>query len=777
MPRTIAETGRIQKQFGGISTFDHARTVPPNRAIRAENVTIENGEIRKRIGFKAWDDDWDPYGFGQIEGLFGLLAQQESTGTMRSYGVVKHLAHPLYDDSLVQFWLWQSQTAGWELPSNTAIINDFSIGTLMTTRTALITKTGQSGMKVELSGDAADVSPIYDAIALITDGARYAYKTPVTDAVLYRCGMPAPTTFTQSVTVAGLGDKHPSGTYQFCVTVCNLALQEHGKYADSTGIVRPAWWTVNSANGEDPGLESNPVPVPLVTTTDLVVDVATDYVKLVFTAVDRELHPWTSIRVYRRRTDSGAEESTFRHVATFAHPELGSRWGIFTPNPVTKIGDVYTVTINGDAINTTPATTGTWAFPPLRNYVPERMDYFARSGSRGYWGRSGEFTAYYSDASGPLSGGHIEAISRETIGTFDGPLSGIFAFFQQVIFGTPTGLNVLTGNFPSQSNVGVWTNAKLNPGGFRFEPQAVDDGPVLNGTGSHVIADNTLYYISQNGMVAYNGRVAINVSTDIQADLTSFSATVDIMSKAQLAHDPVRHIIYMLVRKPQLYPDEDVSSVDSQYVKSRIFCYHYRNKNPETGLGEWTQFDQIGPGALNTAGSPVNTTRRDRYSAIAMRHFTDRPPHLAIGHRAPSQEGTPGTYMSYRDAVVMEQIDGEFKDTHNGPDNGAEGTDGVSGRWEGGRSDWGLPDRLKDFWKITVKVASTSSAGDNLSVGFQVDGSADQLSAFNPNTFPTYEIPVGWAGTELALVFAWTDSSDDINILAATINQEALGAS
>jgi len=783
-------TKGVRVPFGGINSHDDPRSVPIYAALQAQNVILLYGRIKVREGFKAWNGDWQqvftPYNGGQIEGLFSWLARDfnESTIAFRSFGVLKLAIDPAY--TLGAFRVWNRDFAtpdfGWNVP-----INDKTDSEILTTDVVNFQKVGQAAKLL-----AGNNMPEYDTTVFMLDRSARAHKTngvgttadvatPGTSSAarVVRVGLSKPSVVQSTWATAsnGAGNNHPQGTYEYVVSVANEALNPNEEY----GVI-----------GSDPGLESNSVPTAVpyfdgASGVQIGVGVSE---KLTFniTCPDYELEPWTCIRLYRRRV-SGVEETTFRHVHTVGRTGLSG----YTFTVDTEVSGLHTFDVGSSATDASMAAAGPFAFAPLRNSPPQFMSHFAKFSGRGWYARSYENKLYYSDIEDTLSGGNIESISNEFIGPFNGPITMLAQYFNSLLIGTPTSLSVLTGTYRSKTNQDVWTGNTIQNTGYTLDEMEIDRGPVLYGVGNTVEADQILYFVSREGLEAYNGRVAISVSRPVFEDLKTFATdsggTIqEIMRKSQLAHDPVRNIIYMLVRRDIQYTDEVISSTspfdgtDATYVKSRIYCYHYRESDPENNqLGRWTVFDQIGPGALDKTLTAVNDDRRDRYSSIAMRSYESQPPNLCLGHRAPTTEGddTPGDpvdydYLSYRHAVVMEQDQATFADSHfDGKGGGI--TDGRSYRWQSGKETFGMLDLFKRFWFLKAQVASSSASETSLDVGFSVDDGTETFVSINPATLVNPEIQIGWTGRQLSVIFRGEDSSDDTEITGFAVDMEPIG--
>ncbi|MHC4403766.1 MAG: hypothetical protein ACYTG0_29260, partial [Planctomycetota bacterium] len=352
---------------------------------------------------------------------------------------------------------------------------------------------------------------------------------------------------------------------------------------------------------------------------------------------------WTHVRVYRRDITAGRVEATWRFLVQFS--KFGTQLEQVSPT-------VYRLIIDSTAGDPpSEATANAFDYAPVRNYPPQKMHYFVEFSGRGYYANNAEPYVYYTDVVNVASGGNFESISGEYLPIFSEPISLLATYFGQLIIGTPSGLNLMSGVLVTPTNKTTALGESV-PAGSESIQEITCDGPVRHGTGDFIVADNIFYYISERGLMRYDGRDVHNVTLAIAKELEDFSGELpgglpavpspipegeSIFTGAQLAHDPVRHIIYLLVRRPTTINDAFGWELDSTLTLGRIWCYHYRNTDPETGFGHWTTFFQAGPGS---------TSQRDRTSAIDVRVPTTGEPRLAI---AANHD------LAYREAVYVEQ--------------------------------------------------------------------------------------------------------------------------
>jgi hypothetical protein len=436
-----------------------------------------------------------------------------------------------------------------------------------------------------------------------------------------------------------------------------------------------------------------------------------------------------------------------------------------TPNEVGAVavtGDHYKIELTENSHVLQASGNGAFDYMPTRNHVPENMRYFALWSGRGFWARDYEPLVYHTDVWNPLAGGHPECLSGDFLPAVDSPVTLLAEYGDALIIGTDGGVYAVAGVISSYTNTAAARLEELPPHSAVITRTPGELGPVSKGTGSYVVADGILYFITRHGLARYEGpevRPQL-VGLAVQSLLPS-STTVSPLSNSMLAHDPVKHIIYMLVRELKAAAEADArysgdTAGTTGQVESYIYAYSYRERDPRTGFGQWTLLGDIGV----TANSGGNDRR---YSAIGMRHPIGAAPRLLVGVRC--QQAAP---LDVNDADVYSE------DPDSSADNGCEASPAASATvpwsWESGNWDLGMPERKKNIHHLTAKIKDNSGSAATLNVAESLDGATYQ-SASHKEDKTRVEKSIGGLAEQISVKFSG-DSILDTEVFGYAIDAE-----
>ena len=725
MPRTLSTVRRISRLFGspfrGIAEHIHPKLLRPNYAEHLDQVYLQGGAVAPRKAFKDITTTEAHFATHTCIGLHGFLQRDpaaSSTPVIRSIdlafmkhnstGVVKLHVHNA-DDDATQFATMR--TFGTSDASNGTHVNFFDVGI-----------TGREVTNKNI--------PAYTAMIYMLDGDTRMLKTSGNQLsstyFLWPIGIKAPTTVSFAEVNTG-GSFQAGDSYAFAVSLCNR-------------FVAP-----DTASLHDPGQEGNATfepALPAASGTDQTYQTFTsgsaNKAELTITVPNgntvagAEDDFWTHARLYRRKS----EETTWKFVGNFnRHADYAETGDLAT---LTDLGSFqYKLTDLGPGGSddySVALSTGAYDYAPTRNNVPGGMHYFAAYRGRGFWASKYKRFVYYSDPVGALTGGNYEAISNEFLPPFKGTVSMLAAFQDSLVIGTPNTISPMRGNLSSHTNASVARTESIGVFFPDLDEFRVDFGPVENGTGSNVVADDLLYFVSARGMSVWTGSKVIDVSKALRAE-TGFTLSSTYMSSAMLAHDPEQHIVFFLVK-------------DSSWSgASTVYCYHYRNIDPETRVGAWTAW---GSSAFHKAGSSdsgidqiaISKTTAGRQSLMMNRlHSTDSK-------------------------VIVQRLE-----TSTGNDD----LGGFTWSWKSGRMDLGIPDRRKHFHYVTLQIKPIDT---QLDVITYIDGAGAITASYSnleTDSVVSLKVPVGRAGYDLTLELQQTTTANvDFQLLGYEIDATVL---
>ena len=571
----------------------------------------------------------------------------------------------------------------------------------------------------------------YTGKTYILDGSPNAHKVRMKElGALFQIGMEAPV-ITGSSTPAG---SYPSGTYEWKISVC-----------DRSEIV-----VENEAFPPPPGLESN------ASNSQTQASGGAAAIQLNFTAPDIDKQYWTHARIYRK--ESGANEVTYKLLGVF-----GRTAALTHPNDDGTLGGSgpYTATLSCAAdqpLDTTASGNGAYDYAPTRNHVPQNMRYFAAYHGRGFWAKDDSPYVWYSDDVSVTDGGHYEALSTEMLDPLDGPVTMLANFLDFLIISTPFSLYVLQGSISSLTNKAAANDQNIPPMGARLEKVPGNLGAVIGGTGAHLEIDRNLYFITRDGLARFNGVAVENVSEPIQS-LLPLSDTASELQTAQLAHDPVNGVIYMLVNE---YLGDDAPEYGR--IRGTIWCYHYRMLD-ETGIGQWTRITDIAAGSTTVTDEGW---RWQCYDSITMRMPIGGKPRLVVGVRI-SDWDNDDDYLIH--ATLFSEDPDHFRDEAR---DATPANYDIPWFWQSGKWDAGLPDRQKELWFLLTKITrDAGSSAATLDVSFQVDAGAEITGSHKENS-ARIETPIRRLGDDIAVKFSG-DSQVATEIQGYALDAEPVG--
>lgn len=714
MPRSESTVVRLPGPLGGFAEHKDPTQIGPLRCQDCANVIILDGRLVRRFGIEEISPlSTARIADARIDACFGSTGPSVTGVTVEL--IVCKLTKDTDDYAVGYFYLHD--------PSNQMVALSCA-----DTLNASIPTFHPVGVR----GDD------YAEKTFILDGSAQAHKVEMkVGGSLFRCGLDAPTIVDVDSNPLDSGSRTAS-TYAFKVALCDRSEVN----LDDFDWPPPPGLMGNSAIVFDAD-NSN---------AEYIVIPSVQEAHIEFTAPAATNQYWTHAILYRR--DVTATETTYRYVGYWARTaglqEVGD--ALLTDNggnnyTLAEGGPFKTAAGSSEAVPDTAAGTGPYDFAPTRNNVPEDMRYFAVHEGRSFWAQDDKPLVWYSDAVSYESGGHYEAISGEHLGALDSSITLLASWGNQLLIGTNRRLYTLTGIVNSHTNYSIAVGANLPPGSAEVNEVVGSIPPVPEGTGSHVTADRYFYYIGSTGLVRFDGVFTEDVTKAIQALLPT-SDTATTLGTATLAHDPIKHIIYMLVRE-----DLGDEAEETGRIESTIWCYHYREVDPLTGYGQWTRITDIG---LTTAFAG----KGQRYESITMRHPIGAPPRLVVGMRVEDKDAGPSETAALLDCVLFS----ETTDTVLRPDTDRDeyaGSANVAWYWQSGDWDLGYMDRRKMFYLMTtfVKIVALGA----VRVGFQVDGEDlvnDETSFNYTPSINRLDTPIGRAGEVISVRFSGDDARE-----------------
>lgn len=714
MPRSAATVVRLPGPLGGFSEHIHPDEVGPTNCQDCENILALPGRLKKRWGIREVDSDMGTVALHRVEGLWGGITNP-SSGNQEEVIVAKMGAATNYTTGSLRYsklssgsWsAWSSALAGVSVNATPIVF-------------------------IPIGMQLADAQ----RALIVADGSSRAYRihlasTPSAE----KCGIkPATADLTQTAIAGNITTDHVGtpGNVRFYLSFADENQRPTNAPTNHSGLESNTWDYGSAVELPSLGgvrLEFNDPP-------------------------DGET--WTHVRVYAIFISSPYVQTRAYYMGSWWHPTTGSKG---TDNEIAAVevtGDHYKIEITESTHVSQASGNGAYDYRPTRNYAPENMRYFAAWDGRGFWARDYEPNVYHTDIASPLTGGHYEALSGDYLPPVDGPVSMLAEYGDALLIGTDRGIYQVTGTIGSYTNASAARLEALPPHTAVISRTPGELGPVSEGTGSHAVADGAFYFVSRNGLARYEGpnvRPQL-VGLAVQALLpTTDSASP--LKNSMLAHDPVNHIIYLLVRQDVSGGkySGDSASTDGQ-VESVIYAYSYRELDPRTGFGKWTLLGDIGVTAA------FNGNDR-RYSAVGMRHPLGDRPRLLVGMRRLDGSG------DVRDGDVYQEVPGNSADEDCAvvPDDAD-----VPWSWESGNWDLGLPERQKWIHHLSVKVKDNSGSSETLNVAESLDGATYQSSSYKENT-TRIEKSIGGLAEQMSVKFSG-DSQLDTEIFSYAVDAE-----
>ena len=709
MPRSARTVIRLPGPLGGFSEQIHPDMIGPTNCQDCENVLALPGRLKKRWGIRQMTTAH--IADRRIEGIWSGLTNP-SSGAVAPLIILKASEADAYTTGALYRWkgagAWVEIT-GATIAGNTSIFVPIGMS-LETSQRALILADGSArAWRIELAD---------------TPRVRYCGIKPATDD-LNQTGIAG------NITTGHVGNP---GNVRFYLS-----------FSDEEQ--RP-----DNAPTNHPGLESNTWDYGSAVTLPTL-----GGVRLEFDDPPGGEH-WTHVRVYGLKISSPYVQTRAYYMGSWYRPGYQKS----TPNEVGAVavtGDHYKIEITEGAHVVQASGNGAYDYKPTRNYVPENMRYFAFWDGRGFWARDDEGIVYHSDVFNPLGGGHPEALSGDFLPPVDGPVSLLAEYGDSLIIGTDRGIYAVTGTISSYTNAAAARLEALPPHSAVVTRTPGDLGPVAEGTGSYVVAEGLLYFITRNGLARYEGpsvRPQL-VGLAAQSELPS-GATSTALRDSVLAHDPVKHIIYMIVREDVAGGkySSDTDGTTGQ-VESYIYAYSYREPDRNTGFGRWTRLGRIGVTAA------FNDNDR-RYTMIGMRHPIGGPPRLLVGMRCAQDDPN-----DVNDADVYSEDPTSSAD-EDCEEQGSIADADVPWSWESGNWDLGLPERKKWIHHLSVKLKDNSGATNTLTVGESLDGATYQ-NASHKEDKTRIEKSIGGLAEQMSVKFSG-DSQLDTEIFDYQVDAE-----
>lgn len=710
MPRTNASVIQLPGPLLGLATHLDARRIGPTRAQDCREVTLIDGRLKKRFGIVGLLATPPLMTAQRVEGIYGLIKNKSGEAPSEIMVVKTTTTASSYASGKIRFYLGST----FDAPDNTED-----------------TLSGNVPLMMEVGSLGSD----YGSALFILDGSARGHKVPANgNKNVYRIGLSAPTSFTVEAFTA-IGTGYTVGTFEWRVSLSDRD-------------------QVPTNNTRSPGLESN-------ATDELELQTIPDRgVRLEFVAPDPTVEYWTHANIYRRETTAGVNETNWLYVGRFARGTPATGEGQLTDQG----GGTWRADIDDDPDFGTPATgTGFYDHAPTRNNVPTNMDYFVAYRGIGLYARNDEPLVYLTD--NLSQGGHLESINNEFLPPFDGPISLLAYYRGSVMISTTNGLYRMTG-VPSQlSNYAVALG--LSAAGSVPQIERLDGtlGAVHRGVGQSIVAGGSLYYVTQGGLVRFDGQSTVLVSKAIEGLLNDGTATTT-YSESTLSHDSIKGIIYWLIREPVAFTDAATG-----HFSGTIWCYHYRFVDPMTGFGSWTRFQGIGGGVVETGG--INSYQAgDRATAIATRNVPGALPKLLVGLRI--WDGNVANAVD--DGSVYVESDTLYVDTANkyNPITTAI----ILWSWQSGFWNAGIMFKQKLFYAITAMIKKISGAGNELGISHSVDGSTLVSQDYSPDQL-NVDHDVGIQGEELSVKFSNAigggANTSEFELFGYTIDAEPVG--
>jgi hypothetical protein len=521
---------------------------------------------------------------------------------------------------------------------------------------------------------------------LLLDGNANAQKLSLSNVgypFLKRAGLPACTAADAILTSGHSSENYPAGTYEFAITFCNRW---------ESDVLDPS---------TPPGIESNYCVAGELTTNG-----TSDEVLLRFDyPASADEQTVTHVRVYRR--DTAAGHSWWRAIGYFATDAAYQETGDgLTEDSVHGAYDDYLVMPGprmGDASDYLYATEAsgqnTWDWAPSRNYQPQNLHYGVIHDNRAFYAALDKHEIWYTDSLDPFAGGHVEHIVPIPLRVSNGPISMLAVYHDELVVGTPNTIRVMRGTFITNTNAGVGRGEIHVDPGIVFDDTEATIGPLRGGTGSWVVANDKLWFITREGLAYFDGTrvVVVNRSVrdlmlvdedDFTPDPTRHNNLFDDESpfrRSRLLHDKERAMIFMDVHE---YGDWD--GLDGDWTgRGSVWCYAYLEADPEPNrdaegqaiLGSWTPFRSIGGRFANYASRQI--------TAMAMMQRDDQPRRGQVAVGMIVWNATSGKFEG---GGIWREVHSSSDDSENDSSGGETWIDllALMGIW-----DDGLPDRKK----------------------------------------------------------------------------------
>lgn len=665
----------IQGPFRGLAGHVPAEQISPVRMADADNCWIERGVIRKRSGFQRLEHS-TTYPLGWEDWEFVSLAYYGSrhwNSATSIYDWAEMLVAKVYEYSGTPKEVTSAKivaiakkinlsTMDWEL------VFDECLSKTLYTYSSMSDDGAWHPLNI-LPFTTADLSGHKLTGCLLLDGNENTRKLIMphnTSPFQKRAGLPACVSGDATLTSGESALDYPAGTFEFAITFCNRLEVE------SLDPIKP------------PGVESNYYILGELTTNG-----TSDEVLLRFDyPTDSDVQEITHVRVYRR--DVAAGESWWRAVGYFATAggyqedgdglTEGTGTGGFDDElhlPGPRQGDasdyLYELEASGQ---------GPYDWAPSRNYEPSGFDYGVIHNNRGFFAARDKHEIWFTDPINPLSGGHLEHITPEPLRAPLGPITMLASYHDALVVGTPNTLYVVRGTLASLTNAGVARGEIVTDPGIIFDETEATIGPVRDGSGSHVIAENKLWFITREGLAYFDGDRVVVVARPIRdlmlADETYFTANPERhfsevertpFRRSVLCHDKERACIYMNVHEYGDWSGPPTYAITGAWTcRGSIWCYAYLETDPEPNrdaegqglLGSWTPFKSIG-GSSASGGESDPITRQITAMTIAQREDQTRRGQLAAG--IVTWNASDETYEAA--GAWMQNHDGDLYDASN----------------------------------------------------------------------------------------------------------------
>lgn len=692
MTRTLASVRRVSKPYGspflGLSVHNDPRLIGPMRCVDCENVILSHGTIRKRYGFDILGDT----------GLADLLVE-----ALTSYSYI-HIPHNTQDSvrGIGHLALSKSPQAGplhflYELRDG---IWEF----LLTIPTSSDLREIPGFEQVAQTAKSTGSSSGHDSVIYILDGtSRFSDTTPM----IKKSGGPFLEGNQELATTSRIGIAAPINVVRTGGLTRNYTFAISLSDRTQAPVDTPA---------VDPGQESN---------ANFLIANATTGTELTIQFDAIEQYRWTHARIYALDVD--AAETEYKFWASFSRGGLGDTSE--ADNLVQVDPNTWKIVVSASTMDDISRNDGKGAYSqaPTRNHPPRNMRYFAAFHGRGFWAARGQRFVSYSDPVGPNSGGHYESLSFDFLPPADGPVTMLANFYDQLVIGTPRGLTILVGAISSHTNGSIARGEPLPRFSANIEPlSGASIGPVLNGTGSHVLADGRLYFISENGLERYDGKFVVNVSQAIRD--REDAPLGDTLVEAELVHDIPENIIYLFIPA-------------STGQAARMFCYHYRILDPDTGVGAWTRWrSKVADQDMIAIGNDINDPGDPGHVIVATNNPGPPVGSLIRVQRAASSSDTlfPTLFRP------------------------------IPWFWKTGRINFGISERRKQFFFTTIDIERNEGV---MRVGHAFDeADPEAVAADRTQQASKLKLPTAGYGDEMSLYFGSLQSVNHSRIAGFAID-------